>query len=605
MHVRVASVTTPDTQQTAARITHFSFQGVTVVFAYAIEGEEAAQLAGQVDAVVTTKQCDSAETLYECVSDIVSSLPKNVLFSCAGLLSTKKRVVCCSYKGQVQLLRDGQSKVICPESNEIQLLQGAPKMQDAYILLTRKGKSVLESILARTEQGYDARVAVESLAVQVRSAQQVVACSAVVYEDEAGSTTPPTTPTVNQSNQQRSSFGKKTSARHSAPAKHSGVTSLFKRWFHPNSLRRLSYKKLIIWLLVISSLLLLLGRYILFSQDEGGERRALENTVGQLQIELSKVPTLQNENPTDARKKVDEVIEQLQSLKEQYSDDGEIQAYLTAEIEKASQLYERLEIPQEVQGQNVFFDFTQTSSAFVATNVARSGNTLFALDRDRSAIIRLDAQTKQAASTLLETQSMISISADENGGYVLAEDIFAANTDGDLSLSRVLPKDDNTTGARLIAVYNQSLYVLNSEKRNIYRYTSGSTGYGTGTAWVTSAQGLEFATITDMVVDGSVWLATDAGGIYKLEGGSDTGLQLSGMLTPFSGRLQLYTDSATEFVYVLEPSSSRLVTLRKNGAFVKEITNEVFATASDVVVDEDTGRVYVANGSALYDFALE
>jgi len=66
----------------------------------------------------------------------------------------------------------------------------------------------------------------------------------------------------------------------------------------------------------------------------------------------------------------------------------------------------------------------------------------------------------------------------------------------------------------------------------------------------------------------------------------------------------LFTHSDYDNIYLLEPSSNRLIVITKGGDFVKEIKSASLAAASGLVVSESLNKAIVISGSLVFEVGL-
>ncbi|MBP7842974.1 hypothetical protein KA017_03135, partial [Candidatus Woesebacteria bacterium] len=158
--------------------------------------------------------------------------------------------------------------------------------------------------------------------------------------------------------------------------------------------------------------------------------------------------------------------------------------------------------------------------------------------------------------------------------------------------------------AILLDAYDRYVYVVNPEKRNIYRYAQTEDGYSDPVGWMKSATGIKYEDLRSMAVDGDVWLTTSDGQIKKFTSGREETLALRGLDVPFTKDIYVYTSEELQNVYVLDPSNKRVVIFDKSGNFVKELKSVSLASANGITVSESLGKILVSSGSIIYQVDL-
>jgi hypothetical protein len=152
--------------------------------------------------------------------------------------------------------------------------------------------------------------------------------------------------------------------------------------------------------------------------------------------------------------------------------------------------------------------------------------------------------------------------------------------------------------------YDRFVYVVNPEKRNIYRYAQTDGEYSEPIGWMKSATGLKYDEIRSIAVDGDVWLTTEDGQLKKFTSGREEQFIIRGLDTKFESDIYVYTHEDLSNLYVLDPQNSRIVILEKNGDFVREIKSVSLGAASNLAVSEELKTIFVAGGSIIYQIKL-
>ena len=80
---------------------------------------------------------------------------------------------------------------------------------------------------------------------------------------------------------------------------------------------------------------------------------------------------------------------------------------------------------------------------------------------------------------------------------------------------------------------------------------------------------------------------------------------MTGLETPISMAVDLYTNEDAQYLYVLDPQNSRIVVLDKKGQFKAEYLSEKIKEAKKIVVSEEEGKAIFITGPRLYSIELE
>ena len=94
------------------------------------------------------------------------------------------------------------------------------------------------------------------------------------------------------------------------------------------------------------------------------------------------------------------------------------------------------------------------------------------------------------------------------------------------------------------------------------------------------------------------------GTILRYINGSEVGWKTGVVDPPITSATDIWTDMDSAFVYVLEPTTKRIVVFKKeSGEFVVQYRSDAFKELNDVVIDEADYTIYLLSGSKLYSIA--
>lgn len=189
------------------------------------------------------------------------------------------------------------------------------------------------------------------------------------------------------------------------------------------------------------------------------------------------------------------------------------------------------------------------------------------------------------------------VTADEGKRYALTPDAIVDEKD-----KAVIKNEDDWKKPGGIAGYNGNLYLLDKAD-GVLKFTAGSGGYGKSSYFSGDAPSL--TTAASMAIDGSVWILFSDGSVKKYTKGKAEGFSVSGLPSPFKNPTQLFTDSDTESLYILDKGNSRIVVLDKNGTFKKAYQASILAKATAIDVQEKEKKIYILQAKTLFMLPLE
>lgn len=150
--------------------------------------------------------------------------------------------------------------------------------------------------------------------------------------------------------------------------------------------------------------------------------------------------------------------------------------------------------------------------------------------------------------------------------------------------------------------YNNRLYTLDSKNNQIFRHDRSGAAYRSGTAWITSPD-VDIKDGVSIAIDGSLYVLKQNGEIVKLTGGKQDATSFDTVDPALTSPTILYTNSDLANLYVLEPSTKRIVEYAKDGGFLRQYEAAALEQATDIVVID--GTVYVLAGTQILQFALQ
>lgn len=324
----------------------------------------------------------------------------------------------------------------------------------------------------------------------------------------------------------------------------------------------------------------------------------------QTQVELAKQKVL--EDPIYTREVISNSIKTIANLEQENKESNSLKL-LTQQKQDWTEYLGSISGIEELQELDIFYDLRLAKSDFISTGIDIDDETLVLFDKDMKQVLLLDYTTKKVSiRDFSEKDVLKGVVIKDDTVFTLTDGIykFSADIDADSDLQEVRALGDSNKDASLIAVYDRFVYVVNPDKRNIYRYSQGDDGYSDPVGWIKSATGLKYDELTSISVDGDVWLTTINGQLKKFASGREETLNIRGLEVPFENEIYAYTNENQENVYVLDPTNNRIVSFSKNGDFIKEYKSVSLGAASNVAVSEALNKIFVVSGSIVYQIEL-
>jgi len=312
--------------------------------------------------------------------------------------------------------------------------------------------------------------------------------------------------------------------------------------------------------------------------------------------------------PLAARDTAATTREELETTLQTLPENSPALGYLEAQLAIVNEFYESLANREELSELPIAFELREQIDDFVVTQSGLTEGQLFFLDGQSGSVILVDPETGERTQQSYELSAPVrDASAREETSqiWLLSDNVTQIRPTSDANTNQLIASSDTVTTGTQLSAFGTSAYLLSPKDRDIYRYAIDEDGNASeATSWVRSAPGIEFDTISSMIIDGDIWLATQNGEIFNLRSGNLQDFEVTGLEEPFTGVLQLFTTGESDFLYVLEPSQRRLVRLNKDGTFDREYTSASLASVVSFVIDEPAAIGYAASGSLVYRLEL-
>ena len=168
----------------------------------------------------------------------------------------------------------------------------------------------------------------------------------------------------------------------------------------------------------------------------------------------------------------------------------------------------------------------------------------------------------------------------KNGIYKETEDSF----------EKIVSREDWGT-LRDFKTFNSNIYVLDSTHDEIYKYTPVEDGYSSKLSYFQPRSALDLGRSKEFVIDYYVYLLT-ANSLVQFNGGVREDFSISEKIQ-LSDIQSLYTDPDSSFLYLLDPSHTRVIVIDKKGATVRSIFNPLLKNVQYFGVYKDTRLIFL------------
>lgn len=295
-------------------------------------------------------------------------------------------------------------------------------------------------------------------------------------------------------------------------------------------------------------------------------------------------------------------------------------------------LRKKLSGQREVSVLPVFYDLQKARADFLTSGVVASSKISVFLDTQNQTFLKVDLMTKGIEQLPVGTLPPIqAIALVDNTLYILAQGIYRFEIGASTLAEKSIELPEELLAAESLAIFGDVGYVFDRAQREVFRFAlsepliesapvdpvdpddaadptasaSAEVAQPRFSPWFRSKQGVDFAQVVSVVVDGGLWLSDQQGGVFKFELGEPQEFSIQNLSDPFASSVHLYTREDLEFLYLLQPDAQRVVVVDKTGQYYQQISHPLLKTVSSFFIDADTGSVFFVSGSVVYSVPLK
>jgi hypothetical protein len=263
----------------------------------------------------------------------------------------------------------------------------------------------------------------------------------------------------------------------------------------------------------------------------------------------------------------------------------------------------------------LFFDAALVKKGGSIASIGFEGTTMGLLDTVTQTVIALDVTSKKATvvgggNTFA---GMTGVAIHGDALYVLTEDgIHKASLSGKQSEQLIIKKDSQWGAITSLVSFGGNLYLLDTKTGRIWKYVATDNGLPVGRQGFTDIREYlnpdtlpNLSQTNSMAIDGSVWLGSTNGRLWKFTGGREDTILPQGVDPAFGKNLVIYTSDAENNLYVLDSDSNRVVVLEKDGTYMAQYSWTDPIRATRLAVSEGQKKIYLLASGKLYTISLK
>lgn len=188
----------------------------------------------------------------------------------------------------------------------------------------------------------------------------------------------------------------------------------------------------------------------------------------------------------------------------------------------------------------------------------------------------------------------------QNIYYFTSQKINAVSkTDG--KNKTIVTNNNDWLNPQDIAVYQGNIYVLDT-KNAIVKFVASGNNFSNVPYFSSSP---DFSQAIALSIDSSIYILFNDKTIQKYTKGQKDSFTISQLTQPFLHPIKLFTNADTQAIYVLDPESSRIVKLSKDGTFLSQYNVSQLKNAKDFEVDEKNKKILFLSKDSVWQISIQ
>ena len=434
--------------------------------------------------------------------------------------------------------------------------QGPVKPNTTFFLTTPSLTKILTSIDTHLKHAPHPKLVTDALYANIPEDQQIgTACIVIYIENEE---TPSTVPEKTETNLVKPRF--------TTPPR---------------------YIKGAIALIALAVFIFVVGKFV-FGMIEAKRNASINRTIATVGKSVDTLSTNATKNPQKLAETINNLETQLKQLTNKKLNPTQTSSVqvLSTKIKDAKSTVGNVQVSKE----ELFFDTRLIQKGATISSMTVVNNTAVLLDKKRNKIYTLELSSKnkneltpkQGTTPVFASlvQDSVVYLDSKNGIYKETEDSF----------EKIVSREDWGT-LRDFKTFNSNIYVLDSTHDEIYKYTPVEDGYSSKLSYFQPRSALDLGRSKEFVIDYYVYLLT-ANSLVQFNGGVREDFSISEKIQ-LSDIQSLYTDPDSSFLYLLDPSHTRVIVIDKKGATVRSIFNPLLKNVQYFGVYKDTRLIFL------------
>ena len=357
---------------------------------------------------------------------------------------------------------------------------------------------------------------------------------------------------------------------------------------------------------VTITVVLVIGIILIWSVGLGYQRRQNAQMDQQIikvrediQHKLSQAEEASFLNPQNASEYITEAESEYETLRNELkgkNKDNQLQELQSLIKDKQAKIMKKEEVKY-----TEYYDLALDTKNAQGVKLSRYDDTLAILDTQNSTVYFLSLSKKslqKRTASQLKNAQLISVYENTVFIYDPVNGIFTLDENG--NIKKVVEKDSEWGTIVSINIYGGNIYLLDSQKNDIYKYLVAENGYSSKNSYLKGYQ-LDLSDSNSVAIDSSIYIGLK-NTIEKFTAGAKDEFETKFPDVNVS-IAKIITDKDIEKVYAWDKNTATLYVLSKNGTYERQIVSSVLSKSSDVVISGN--KSYTLSGSKIFEIPLE
>lgn len=274
--------------------------------------------------------------------------------------------------------------------------------------------------------------------------------------------------------------------------------------------------------------------------------------------------------------------------------------------EQIDEVYKEVSGEKKIEKAELFLDLSLVREGTFGSMMALVDDQLVVLDREDGVVIGVVVSSKRAevvgGGDLFAGAKLVGLAG--RRGIAVADKGIVDFSLSEKTSAVLVERDDVWNEPRALATFGANIYLLDGQSGDIWRYPGITGGVGARQRWLAPGIVPDFSKVSDMEIDGYVWVLTRSGRLEKYAQGAPVTFNVVGLSEELKEPVAVYTNDDIEEVYVLDRGNERVVVFNKEGEYQEQYLWEGISGVNDMVVSEENRKILLLSGSTIYEIPL-